>query len=453
MQLLPATASAEETPAPLAGKNLILITLDTARADYFSSFGGPADLTPNIDSVGAGGVVFENAYSQTNVTNPSHAAIFTGAYAIDLKILNNRTSFAGGGSNADTLAAAFQRAGYRTGAFPATSHVSSRRLDLPGFDHAPPISGDLDAATIVDRSLLWIEADDPRPFFAWLHFFDAHIPYQAPPGYRERFYNSDPTRGNLPLLRNNLAFQKAPERARRQFRNVRDPYFPVAMYKAEIRYLDHEIGRLMARLGEARLEKTTGIVIIADHGESLGEHGIYFDHAGLYEVSLRIPFLARLPGFPSGIRVEERVGQIDLVPTLERLYGVSLRPTVPRRGLDLSVRMRGLPDPALSTERVSIHEDAHNRVVMARRGPWKLILRVSNPWFSRDPIALFNLADDPRETRNVADEHPEVVGELKPHLARWVQTGAWRKVDADVDVEEIERLRALGYVEEDAPSP
>ena len=109
--------------------------------------------------------------------------------------------------------------------------------------------------------------------------------------------------------------------------------------------------------------------------------------------------------------------------------------------------MRGREDPAVSDARVSIHEDAHNRVVMARRGPWKLIVIVSNPWFSRDRIALFHLPDDPRETRNVADAHPEIVAELRPHLERWVQAGAWRKVDADVDADEIRRLKALGYVE------
>jgi arylsulfatase A-like enzyme len=130
-----------------------------------------------------------------------------------------------------------------------------------------------------------------------------------------------------------------------------------------------------------------------------------------------------------------------------------MRTTLPRHGIDLSATMRGHADPALSEERVSIHEDAHNRVVMARRGPWKLIVSVSNPWFARDRIALFHLPDDPRETRNVAGEHPEIVAELRPHLDRWVQAGAWRKVDADVDPEEVRRLKALGYVEEDAPPP
>jgi len=453
--LLAGAAGAAEAPAPLAGRNLILITLDTTRADYFSTYGGPAGLTPHLDALGAEGVVFENAYSQTNVTNPSHAAIFTGAYAIDLEILNNSTSFAGGGSGADTLAAAFQRAGYRTGAFPSTPHVSSRRLDLPGFDHEASISQDAVAATTVARSLAWIRSDDPRPFFAWIHFFDPHLPYQAPPGYPEQFYNSDPTRGKRPLLRTSAAFREAPRIARHEFRDVRDPYYPIAMYKAEIRYLDDEIGRLLEQLREAKLDATTGIVVIADHGESLGEHGIYYDHAGLFEATLHIPFLARLPGFPSGVRVAARVGQIDLAPTLERLYGVSLRPGLPRHGLDLSAAMRGLPaaEAGLGEERASVHEDAHNRVVMARRGPWKLIVSVSDPWFSRDRVSLFNLDDDPRETRNVADEHPEIVEALTPLVARWVAAGSWRKVDPDVDAREIERLRALGYVEEDAPDP
>lgn len=444
-------ASAAPAPdPPLKGKNLVLVTLDTARADFFTALGGPTALTPHIDALAADGAVFLNAYSQTNVTNPSHAVIFTGAYAIDLGILNNRTSFPGAAPGADTIAQAFQRSGYRTGAFPSAPHVSKLRLDLPGFDHGPALRKELRAEDVVTRALRWMARDREAPFFAWLHLFDAHMPYEAPREYRSRFYRGDPARGIMPPLSERPNFERAPPVAKRQFRGVRDPYFPVAMYKAEIRYLDDQIGRLVTQLRQRGLYEKTGIAIIADHGESHGEHDIHYDHAGLYEVSIRIPFFVRVPGFPSGVRVAQRVGQVDLAPTLASLYGLELRGSVPVRGLDLSAALRGEPDDALDTRRVFVHEDAHNRIVMVQRGPWKLIVDITRPWFSKAPISLYHTLDDPGEIANLADRHPEIVSELEPFVQRWVETGAWKRKDTDVDPDELEALEALGYVEDDA---
>ncbi len=446
----------------LKGKNLVIITMDTTRGDLISGIGGSdADgLTPHLQKLAAEGARFVNAYSQTNVTNPSHTSIFTGLYAIDAKIMNNMTTLPEHNPGVDTLPAAFQRAGYRSVGFPAIGHVSDATLGLPGFDEPNHMVGEPVAGEMVDKALKWLE-DKPsdKPFFMWLHVFDPHMKYDPPAPFAKKFYQGDPTAGDAPPLHENEYFRRSPKVVLDQFSEVRDLSYPPAMYRGELNYTDHELGRFFQALKDRGLYDTTGIVVVADHGESLADHDVYYDHQGLYEESVHIPLIVRMPGMPKGLRLEERVCHIDLVPTLCHLYGVQVRHRdgVPMHGIDISDALMGRPDPAVRKRTTLIHEDAHNREIMVRRGPWKLIALAGQPKYPTDEIRLYNLDSDPKELTNIAEKHPDIVAQLKPLVQRWIDQGKWTLKNEKPDESEMtpeqraaqQQLADLGYIDTD----
>ncbi len=438
----------EALPATdLAGKNLILITMDTSRQDHFSCYGDPEfrGTTPHIDDLADDGALFLNGYSQTNVTNPSHATIFTGLYSLDLEVMNNEVPFPIAEAGVDTLPSAFQRAGYRTAAFPAASHLTI--LGIPGFDESLPPQGERTARESVNLLLAWIERDPPGRFFAWLHLFDPHVRYEPPEPYRTKLYSGDPTEGGGAKLSTIAQFEMTSPIAQKQFGEVRDRAYPRAMYRGEIQYTDDQIGRLISALKERGLYEDTAIVVVGVLGECLGDHEIYYDHQGLYEVSIRIPFILRLPGFPRDVRIAEPVSHVDLVPTLAQLFDLDIETEQPLRGVSLVDALRGEPSPELDGRGWLIHEAAHNAEVALRRGPWKMIFRIFNVFGRRGPpIMLFNLEEDPDEEINLADAHPEIVAEMQPMVQRWIERHIWGLANPKLEKAMIERLRALGYL-------
>ncbi|RJP37159.1 MAG: hypothetical protein C4547_05895 [Phycisphaerales bacterium] len=465
-QTQPAAVEEGAMVAAMKGKNLIIVTMDTTRADLISGIGDErADgLTPNLEKLASEGARFLRAYSQTNVTNPSHTSIFTGLYAIDAKVMNNQTSLPKHNPGVDTLPAAFQRAGYRSVGFPAIRHVSDATLALPGFDEPNEMIGEPVAGEMVDKALKWLDQPSDKPFFMWLHVFDPHMEYDPPEEYARKFYQGDPYAGEAPPFHENEFFRRAPQVVLKQFSEVRDPAYPPAMYKGELNYTDHELGRFIQGMKDRGLYDTTGIVVVADHGECLGDHNVYFDHMGLYEPSVHVPLIIRMPGMPTGLRIEDRVCQIDLVPTMCHLFGVQVRQPegLPMHGLNLTEVLMGRPSPALSRRTTLIHEDAHNREIMVRRGPWKLIAQVGKPKYPTDEIKLFNLDSDPQELTNVADKHADVVAQLRPLVQRWIDQGKWELKNPERAIDEMtpeqraehDRLKGLGYIDDDdQPGP
>ena len=441
----------EEEPAPPgrlpAGTSLLLVTLDTTRPDFLTPYGAAAHLTPNLARLAASGSLFVNAFAQTNVTNPSHVSIFTGLPAIRHRVFHNAMRLP---AELDTLAGAFQRAGFETGAFPAVTHVGEG-LGWKGFDVLAEAKGELTADVVTGRLLDWLgKCDGSRPFFAWIHYWDPHTPYTPPAAVADAFYDGDPFAGER-LLADRPFLQKthAGKKLVAWLGERRDPEFPRAMYAAEIHYTDQELGRLLAFLDERGLAERTAIVVVADHGESLGEHEIYYDHVGLFEPSLRIPLIVRLPGFPAGRRPEVPVSQIDLAPTIEELFGVEL--AHPTDGLSLLPVLAGDPAHALEARKALVHEHAFNHQVAIRSGAWKLIRPITragaNPALLSED-ALFRMPDDPAEERNLAAAEAEVVTRLAGPLEPWLETGrVERGRDPGIDEAALEHLRALGYIQ------
>lgn len=451
--------SAQVDAPPLAGKNLLLITCDTTRADYVSCYGGAEGLTPRIDRLAAEGVLFEEAYSQTNITNPSHVSILSGLYAIQSEVLTNFMSIP---DDVDILPAMFQRAGYATGGFPSAPQLSKTLLDLPGFDMIHEVSEVVDAEDNVDRAIAWLDESGAgtagqKPFFMWLHFYDPHTPYDPPAEFRQMFYQGDPQAGDGPTLSEDPFFRASIKPVQRRYGKVRDREYPVAMYSAEIAYMDHEIGRFLDYLESRGTYDDTAVVLVADHGEVLGEHGVYYDHVTLYEPSIKIPFIVRAPGVRQGVRVPGAVTHVDIVPTVSGLFGLTPEQDFEMHGMDLGGVLAG---SAEVPSRLLVHEHASNQMVSLREGPWKLTKQIDAPKFFSPPVQLTHLGDDPSETTNVVDAHPDLAEKFGAVAREWVerprpelgpgeQNPAWDDAGRERLAKLRKQLAELGYVEED----
>jgi arylsulfatase A-like enzyme len=428
----------------------VLVTLDTTRADGLSMLGGVPGATPNLDALGEHAAVFEVAYSESNVTNPSHLSIMTGLRSLRHGVTSN---FARVPEGLDSLAASLQRAGYATGAVVAAAPLG-RAFGWQGFDVMPDVVGVLDAAEVTDRALAWLAEPRDRPFFLWVHYWNPHTMYEPPDELFARFYQGDPTAGEGPPIAEAPFFARARDfglgpRLRRWLGDVRDPAWGRAKYTAELHYTDRELGRLLAGLEGAGGGPDTVIVATADHGESLGEHGIYYAHVGVYDEVLRVPLLLRVPG-QEPLRSQIPVWTLDIAPTAAELLGIELQHDPD--GLSLVSVLRGEPSEALRARRRFVHQHASNRAVAIRDGPWKLIWPVAeSDHVLSSEVQLFDLSADPGELHNRAAEHPDVVERLRAAIEPWVAAGpasaARPPARPQLDPAILEQLEALGYAE------
>ncbi|MDP6989826.1 MAG: sulfatase [Planctomycetota bacterium] len=410
-----------ETPRILAPTNppptVVLITSDTHRADHVGIAGTNALVqTPNIDALAKRGVLFEHCYSTSNITIPSHVAILTGRHPRDTRIVDNVTSLARGAS---TLAEVFRANGYRTFAAVSTHHLGDALSGLgQGFDRmAAPRTNERsarDTRKLVER---WLLDSQHEPVFLWLHFFDAHYPYEAP----------EP-------------FDAAPREDIADTQEMMD--YEQERYRGEVSYLDTELGPLL-RVKRIR----EGIIALtSDHGECLGQHDIFFEHAELYTDTLHVPLILSWPGCPPAVRVSERVQNHDLGRTLLDLAGLNDEP-FPGRSL-VGTRRRAEPNFALSY-------GGRSAAVTIDR--WHLILHLQehtagngdhSPLRERHETELYDIGADHGCGENLIEREPAVASRLRDMLLEWLagaeETGL--ATDTELSEADLEALRGIGYV-------
>ena len=422
---------------------VILVTSDTHRYDHVGASGSGVEVsTPTLDALAARGVFFENCYTSTNVTNPSHVAIMTATHPRDTGILDNTSPLIG---EALTMAESYRDAGWRTWGVLSAIHLGDRESGLgQGFDRMSiPNAAEYEAHEAVDTLLEWMPDADGAPLFVWLHLFDAHLPYGPPEPYDRKYYGSgDPYDTALP--EDAIPVSELPP----SLTGLRDPAYPDAQYRAEVDYLDSQLKRVidMPRARDAI------IVVTADHGENLGHHGIYYDHGNLYPDSIHVPLILVWPGAPAGTRVGDPVSQLDLGQTLMELSqvsapdfpGVSILPL-----LDENVEVDPMPRYALG---------AHALSCSANYGRWHLILHLREhapenftQAHALHELELYDIQADPLCEHNVVDEYPDDARRMRGLLVRWLEdvseTG-WAS-EGRKDPETMERLRTLGYTTAD----
>ena len=466
--------SATAATAPVAAErrppNLLLLTVDTLRADHLSAWGYPRATSPNLDRLAAEGVRFELAQTQWPKTGPSFASMLSSTYPKDNEIV--RQVGIPVPCNFTLLAEALQAAGYATHAVVANGAVGSEFGFDQGFDsfveswkHEAP-AGELDPNGAENVTRLASEAAErlspDRPWFLWVHYLDPHFPYRPPPPARDRFQGDAwfDGRQRVPISRRRR--QELAAIGRGQVLDGEDRVaFYVARYDAEISYVDEQIGVLLDRLGSRGLLARTLTAFTSDHGESLGEHGYYFNHGRFgFQTCLHVPFVLHWPGRLAPALDREPVELLDLAPTLLEAAGVDLPDGRWAQGESLWPRLR---DPSRALAALSFSEagtaTGRNWIKVVRDRRFALHyapLDLEQRWVggAGQPWALFDLEADPGETRNLIDQRPEEVVRLKGAFGGWWRAPRFvcatdgRPCDDSRTVadETTEQLRALGYL-------
>jgi arylsulfatase A-like enzyme len=433
---------------------VLLLGLDTYRADRWTSRpAGAPSLTPALDRLAMESDVWLDAYSTFNNTNPSFTSIHTGLYGRSHGIYDLVTALPG---EHVTLAERFDAAGYATLAVFAASHLRPAVSGLgQGFDDVrqPEQHSVSSAGMVVDRALEWIDGRR-EPFFAWLHLFDVHTPTLPPEPYASGWRAAGP-QGLEPVDRWRAFRTPGP----------RDFLIPAVgghpdLYDGEAAYLDRQLDRLLGFLASRGLLERTFVVVVADHGESLGEHDLLHTHVGLYEPSVHVPLVVRwpdglaprgaAPGAPRGRTFRGLVQTVDLYPSLLAAAGL-VAPgdaAAGTEGGDLwewsGTGPGGDGEPGRG---LVIAEHANGTGAMIRTRRYKYIWMYPNPHLATGPY-LFDLAADPGEETNLAGRGLAVEGRLAAALEAWRQGGGGpattRRTPGD---EELRSLRALGYVD------
>ncbi|MFQ5490046.1 MAG: sulfatase-like hydrolase/transferase [Phycisphaerae bacterium] len=399
-----------------AGCNLLLITMDTTRADRLGCYGWPAAHTPNLDMLADRGVRFSQAYSHVPITLPSHASLLTGTLPPEHGVRDNGRFRLG--PVLPTLGEAFQKHGYRTGAFVSARVLDSRHGLDRGFDvyddtMARDSTGkpflDRNAKLVSDAALSWLEQDAEAPFMCWVHFFDPHAPYDPPPRFRTASMDS---------------------------------------YDGEIAFMDRNIGRLLRWLRTARIYGRTLIIVVADHGESLGEHGFKWHALLVYDSIMRVPLLVSLPGkIPRGATYDGLVAVSDIMPTVLETMGWEVPAEV--SGLSLLPALNGqtMADRSIYGETdFPYYSFGWAKLRCWTEPGWRYI---RGPW-----VELFDRSEDPGELHNLAQQHPEVVGRMETALARFEESLVRRDASPlAMDEETRQALKSLGYVGDGGTAP
>ncbi|MFC2171003.1 sulfatase-like hydrolase/transferase [Acidobacteriota bacterium] len=418
--------------------NVVIITIDTLRADYLACYGNLVVKTPNIDGVAKEGTLFSQTVAPIPITGPSHVSLMTSMYPRTHGIRTNGVAFQG---NGNTLAELLRDRGYATAAFISAFPLKAYSVGLSkGFDVYDDSFSFLDshsellivrffdrlglvygglarrAEATTQKALDWLERKENPPFFLWIHYFDPHSPYDPPPPY-DAVYQGTMGTGEVGRRR--------------------------ALYGGEITYTDQNIGTVVKHLKELALYENTIFIITADHGESLGEHEYYYDHTEyLYEQLVRIPLIVRYPPlFPAGEVIQKQAQVIDITPTVLAITGVDAKQML--YGQNLLSLLNGDSEgtrpnyallstyaPEASTDRTAI-----------RTNEWKLIMAQDGE------IELYDLESDPGELQNRWGTGHSAGLDLKQKLQELQDVIPQVTSDEEqaIDPDRLEKLKSLGY--------
>lgn len=430
-------------PAPQpAARNLVLVSLDTVRRDHLSIYGYQRPTSPALAGLAGRSLVFDRAFTHATNTSPSHATLFTGLLPDRHGVWTNGSSFAG---DAPTLASLLGTAGFATAGFVSGLTMQAVVNLNVGFQHYDDRFSEprRDGAVAVDGALRWLRGPDARRrYFLFVHLFDAHGPYYPPPAFAGRFHSPLPGRhigpyGDYQLL------MAAPGIV------ATHANFYIDRYDETIAYEDS----LVARLLDGVDLRSTIVVVLADHGETLDERYWMLDHGGsLVDEQMRVPLVVHVPGWPPR-RVPAMVGLVDVMPTLLSLLGVRVDQKLQLQGHDLVPYLRGEAEapPTEIVAAAQVHPerlaplgydlDDRRSILGLRTGRWKLVLY---PGKSRDYVQLYDLAADPGEHRDLAAQRPGRRDRLLRELRASIDTRRPREADED-DPELAAKLRAIGY--------
>lgn len=405
--------------------NVLLITVDTLRADHLGCYGYRRIKTPNLDALAREGVQFDRAMAQVPLTLPSHAVILTGTYPM----YNQVRDFTGTGlpQNVGVLSEAFERHGYATAAFVSAFVLDGswglRRgfqtyddvFEAQQFERQAPGNIQRPAKETVDRFLRWFSSRPAKPFFCWLHLYDPHSPYSPPEPYRTEYA------GHL--------------------------------YDGEIAYCDAQLGRVFQALKKAGVYDRTLIVFLSDHGESLGEHGEDEHGFSLYSATLRVPLIVKPAGrsSPSARQVDAVVGTVDVAPTVLQLAHLSDPLARQFQGGSLASLLAG---KTKGRDRVAYAETYYPRNSFGW-SPLRALIGARYFFIDAPRPELYINSTDPDEKANLYAQNRAEAGALKAQLDLLERRYAAQPVPSGAPPlasETLEKLKSLGYIAYSSPA-
>jgi arylsulfatase A-like enzyme/Flp pilus assembly protein TadD len=396
------------------GYNLLVMTLDTMRADRIGAFGYEKAETPNLDDLAYRGVMFENVYTPVPLTLPAHCSIFTGRYPLGHQVRDNGTFFLD--ENETTLAERMKNSGYDTYAVIASYVLLSKfGLDQGFATYDDSLNADellhnfyseITADEVYDKFSQWFEKRGEQKFFVWIHFYDPHAPYTPPNAYRRGDSLSD-------------------------------------LYDGEVAFTDVYVGKVIQDLKEKNVLENTLVVIVGDHGEAFGEHREYGHSIFCYEENLRVPLIFYNPRlFPEGLTVKSRINLIDIVPTLLEMYGMDIPSEVQGRSfapvLDGKEEKRG---------RSFYVESMYGKESLGW-APLTGIIDAGYKYISLPEPELYDLSADPLEKNNLFAQDAATAKaldeKLKESVLEYSDSGGESR--RELTAEDRRRLESLGYI-------
>ena len=418
----PRPVTSNVQPAP---RHIVLVTIDTLRADRLGCYGNRDVATPNIDRLARDGALMSQATSHVPMTRPSHTTIFTGLYPAQHNIRDNVSPSLG--ADVPTLAEQFERAGFETAGFVSSVVLSSQSGLARGFrtysqKFADQEENDARFLNTIQRrgdvatgeAIDWIKGHGADRTFVWLHLYDPHDPYEPPEPYASRYADRP--------------------------------------YDGEVAWSDELVGRLDRALADAGIRDDTLLVVTSDHGEGLGEHRESVHGFFVYETTLHVPMIAKGPGVRPGTRIDATTGLIDLFPTLLTAAGLPIPGEPKRQGRSLSRAWKGEEtlgdEPSFAESLTPLVHYGWSDLRSVRDGRWKYILAPRSELYdlSRDAGELNNL--EPSEPARARAMRTGLERQLRSEAAQSHATGEPPAVSPDL----LEKLGALGYVSPGAPS-
>lgn len=422
-----AAPDAPPAPHPIEeeARSVVLVTVDTTRADRLEPYGAENVATPALQRLADSGVVFEQAFSVAPITLVAHTSILSGLDPPRHGVRNNGIHYVP--DEIDTLAERLRREGWRTGAF-VSAAVLERRYNLDqGFEvYDDDLSSgrerhrrmvpDRPAEATVRSAVEWLDSlEDDAPYFLWVHLYDPHAAYSPPPPYRDEYRER--------------------------------------LYDGEIAYMDEWIGKL---LRHPKVGDQTLVSVLGDHGESLGEHGEQTHALLAYDSTLHVPWILRGPGLPEGRRLASTVSQVDLLPTVLELVGIEPPPSDPTAstggavsGRSLVPVLEGVPERAprqLYAETwLPYYTYGWARLRVLRQGRYK--------WIDGPDPELYDTSRDPRELTEISEREPGLAHDLSRDLRELLDAveSEERSARLELDAEAREKLRSLGYLSTGGP--
>jgi arylsulfatase A-like enzyme/Tfp pilus assembly protein PilF len=392
--------------------NVLLVTLDTTRADRIGCYGYAKAKTPNLDFLALNGVRFSNAYSQVPLTLPSHCSILTGTYPIYHQVHNNGSYYLS--PSYVTLAEVFKKRGYKTAAFVSSFTVDSRFGLDQGFEVyddkfqedevIKTYRSERRADRVFSSFSTWVDKNAEQKFLCWVHFYDPHLPYDPPFPFKEEFSDSP--------------------------------------YDGEIAYMDLYVGKIIEKLREKYILDKTLIILAGDHGEALGEKGELDHGVFIYDNTLKVPFILYCKkNLPQGMTISSRVRLIDIMPTLLEMLKVPVDQKI--QGISLLEYIEGRKKDDLPSyiETYSPRESYNwSELIGLIDSEWKYIQAPKEE--------LYNLKRDPAEEKNLIDKENIITSEMKGKLKSMIRDYS-SGIEAEkrkLTLEEQEKLRSLGYL-------